>query len=78
MLDEATSALDDDTEAAVMASVARLDKQLTVIMIAHRLSTLADCDTIYRLDAGRIIGQGSYAQVAGKQATISATGVHDV
>ena len=68
VLDEATSALDDETEAAVMESVARLDQRLTVILIAHRLSTLASCDRIYRLAAGRIVDHGSYAEVTAKGA----------
>ena len=65
VLDEATSALDDETEAAVMTSVSQLDKNLTVILIAHRLSTVASCDRVYRLRAGRIIAQGSFAEVTG-------------
>jgi ATP-binding cassette subfamily B protein len=63
VLDEATSALDDDTEAEVMSAVERLGADLTVIIIAHRLSTVAGCGRIYRLQAGRIIEQGSYADV---------------
>ena len=69
VLDEATSALDDETEAAVMESVARLDETLTVILIAHRLSTVAGCDQVYRLAAGRIVDQGSYTKVTGKSGT---------
>jgi ATP-binding cassette, subfamily B, bacterial PglK len=64
VLDEATSALDDETEAAVMESVARLGPELTVILIAHRLSTVATCDRVYRLSAGRIVQVGSFDQVA--------------
>jgi ABC-type multidrug transport system fused ATPase/permease subunit len=60
ILDEATSALDDATEAGVMAAINALGSDLTVIMIAHRLSTLAGCDLIYRLDGGRIVAQGGY------------------
>ncbi len=63
VLDEATSALDDETEAAVMDSVDRLDGGLTIILIAHRLSTVARCDRIYRLAEGRIAEQGSFEQV---------------
>lgn len=65
VLDEATSALDDETESAVMESIERLDKNLTVILIAHRLSTVARCDRIYRLRAGRIVARGSYGEVVG-------------
>ena len=55
VFDEATSALDTDTEAAVMAAIGRLDRDLTILMIAHRLSTLADCDMVVRLEEGRIV-----------------------
>jgi ATP-binding cassette subfamily B protein len=63
ILDEATSALDEQTEAAIMESVARLDRELTVILIAHRLSTVATCDRIYRLEEGRIVQSGSFEDV---------------
>jgi ABC-type multidrug transport system fused ATPase/permease subunit len=66
ILDEATSALDDATEASIMEAIDRLDRDLTVLLIAHRLSTVARCDTVYRLDGGRIVAQGSYAEVIGK------------
>lgn len=54
VLDEATSALDNDTEAAVMDAIERLDRGLTIIIIAHRLSTLEGCDMALRLDGGRL------------------------
>ena len=54
VFDEATSALDGDTESAVMDSIYKLDKKLTVIMIAHRMSTLQQCDHIFRVDNGYI------------------------
>lgn len=65
ILDEATSALDDSTEAAVMDALSALGRDLTVLMIAHRLSTLADCDRLVRLAGGRITRVGSYADVIG-------------
>lgn len=61
VLDEATSALDQETERAVMNAVQSLSSNLTIIVIAHRLSTLAACDEIVRLEDGRIAGRGSYA-----------------
>lgn len=63
ILDEATSALDDRTEAAVMQSVESLGRELTVILIAHRLSTVASCDMVCRLEGGRIVQKGSYEDV---------------
>ena len=63
VLDEATSALDAATEASVMESVAGLDRSLTVILIAHRLSTVQGCDTVYRLESGHMAESGTYEEV---------------
>lgn len=52
VFDEATSALDIDTESAVIKSIENLDTDLTIIMIAHRITTLRDCDSVYRLEKG--------------------------
>ncbi|WP_296306747.1 ABC transporter ATP-binding protein [Erythrobacter sp.] len=65
VLDEATSALDEATEAAVMQAVSQLPRELTLVIVAHRLSTLKLCEQIVRLEAGRVAEQGSYAQVIG-------------
>ena len=63
VLDEATSALDVDTENAVMQSILNLDRPLTVIAIAHRISSIASFDYIYLLDGGRVEGQGSFQEL---------------
>lgn len=63
VLDEATSALDTLTEKAVMESVQALSHQKTIIMIAHRLTTVRPCDTIFMLDKGRLVEQGSYDEL---------------
>lgn len=55
VLDEATSALDNDTEAAVMRAIERLDRELTILIIAHRLSTLEGCDMVVRLEGGHAV-----------------------
>ena len=60
VLDEATSALDNVTEKVVMDAVHNLGRQKTIIMIAHRLSTVRDCDTIFLLEQGRVVAQGPY------------------
>ena len=54
VLDEATSALDNDTEAAVMESIEHLLGHKTMIIIAHRITTVRNCDLIYRVDQGNI------------------------
>ncbi len=54
VFDEATSALDTKTEEGVMASIGALAKDITIIMIAHRLTTLKDCDRVIHLESGRI------------------------
>ncbi|MDZ4138393.1 MAG: ABC transporter ATP-binding protein [Erythrobacter sp.] len=63
ILDEATSALDNVTERAVMEAVHNLGGKKTVIMIAHRLSTVENCDTIFLLEQGRLAAQGSYGDL---------------
>jgi ABC-type multidrug transport system fused ATPase/permease subunit len=64
VLDEATSALDNRTEAEVMEAIDSLDRNITVILIAHRLSTVQRCDRIVLLEQGRIAGLGSYQEMA--------------
>jgi ABC-type multidrug transport system fused ATPase/permease subunit len=58
-LDEATSALDTATEKFVMKAVVALHGEKTTVIIAHRLSTLVNCDRIYNLDHGKIVSSGS-------------------
>jgi ATP-binding cassette, subfamily B, bacterial PglK len=67
VLDEATSALDEATEAAVMKAVDQLPRELTLVIVAHRLSTLRLCEQIVRLEAGRLVAQGSFADVIGTE-----------
>ena len=63
ILDEATSALDNQTESEVMRSIENLDDELTILIIAHRLTTLRNCDFIVELDNGEIIRKGTYEEV---------------
>ena len=62
IFDEATSALDNETEAAVMQIVETLGRDITILIIAHRLTTLKNCDQIVELANGGIKAVGSYAQ----------------
>ena len=55
VLDEATSALDNDTEAAIMESINMLHGRKTLIIIAHRLQTIAKCDLVYRVENGKAV-----------------------
>lgn len=61
--DEATSALDNQTEAELMQSIEALHGNVTLVMIAHRLSSIMNCDRVYRLKNGRIIEQGVPAAI---------------
>ena len=63
MFDEATSALDNATEKEVMAAIDELGHQFTIILIAHRLSTLEKCDQIVELDQGKVVATGSYETI---------------
>jgi len=60
VFDEATSALDNKTEESVMKSIEALGKEITVIMIAHRITTLKKCTKIIELADGKIVSVGSY------------------
>jgi len=60
IFDEATSALDSSTELAVMESIEDLGSELTILIIAHRLSTLKMCEEVYQLDGGNLIRQPSH------------------
>ena len=55
ILDEATSALDNATEAAIIESLEQLDRDLTIIVVAHRLTTIERCDTLVRIEEGRVV-----------------------
>jgi HlyD family secretion protein len=63
ILDEATNALDGLTEQELMATLLRLRGRYTIILIAHRLSTVRACDFIFELDNGKIIGRGTYGEL---------------
>ena len=63
VMDEATSALDNKTESEVMEAIQDLKQGRTLIMIAHRLSTVEDCDRLYYLDHGRLVSSGTYAEL---------------
>jgi ABC-type multidrug transport system fused ATPase/permease subunit len=63
VLDEATSALDNETEQAVMNAVNKLGKDVTIILIAHRLNTVENCDIIFKLEKGRVVFQGSFKEL---------------
>jgi ABC-type multidrug transport system fused ATPase/permease subunit len=63
ILDEATSALDNITEKAVMEAVENLGHEITIILIAHRLSTVKACDTIFLLEKGELKAQGTYDEL---------------
>ena len=67
VFDEATSALDNDTELAVMAVIEFFDREITILIVAHRLTTLQNCDFLIKLDKGQVVGVGSYAQLLEKQ-----------
>jgi ABC-type multidrug transport system fused ATPase/permease subunit len=66
VFDEATSALDNATELSVMEAIDGLDRDLTILLIAHRVTTLSRCDSIVELENGRVQRQGTYLQLLQK------------
>ena len=63
ILDEATSALDNLTEKNVIKALQNIDKEVTIIMVAHRLSTVKKCDKIYFFKNGKIKNHGSFEEL---------------
>ena len=68
VLDEATSALDGITENYVMEAIESLSNKLTLITVAHRISTIENCDMIYFLEDGKIKDYGNFSQLISKNA----------
>lgn len=71
VLDEATSSLDTETELGVMQAVQALRGKKTVIIVAHRVSTVAYCDRVYRLERAQIVDEGTYLEVISRVSTSS-------
>ena len=63
VMDEATSALDNQTERQFVEALERLQGSHTLVVIAHRLSTVRGCDTLFMLDEGRLVAEGSYDEL---------------
>ena len=69
MLDEATSALDNVTEQMLMDAIEGLNREFTVLIIAHRLTTVQRCDIVVELKDGRVLAQGTYEQLFQRSAS---------
>jgi ATP-binding cassette subfamily B protein len=72
ILDEATSAVDNETEAAIQRSLQRILHSRTTLVIAHRLSTIVHADRIYVVDKGRLVEQGSHAELSAQDGIYAA------
>jgi ATP-binding cassette subfamily B protein len=69
VLDEATSALDHATEQAIMRTIEGLSRELTIVLVSHRLSTVQWCDTIIELKDGRAASQGAFVELVERSAS---------
>ena len=63
VLDEATSALDNETEKSVIDEINKIGEDITIILIAHRLNTVKNCDIIFKLDNGKILEKGTFTDL---------------
>jgi len=63
VFDEATSALDNETEKSVMEAIEALNRDLTILIIAHRLTTVEQCDKIIEMENGQVVAEGTYEQL---------------
>ena len=62
-MDEGTASLDSETEREVMKAMRRLSGKKTVIIIAHRLSTVKNCDLLYFVSDGKVVNYGTYDEL---------------
>ena len=67
VLDEPTSALDPRNEQMITETLGHLKRQRTIILVSHRLSTVADCDEIFVMDEGRIVERGTHEQLLARR-----------
>ncbi len=65
IFDEATSSLDSETEKSIIKAIEGLNKDLTILVIAHRVSTLSMCDKVIELKDGSILKSGTYEEMIG-------------
>ena len=63
ILDEATNALDSQTEDDVMSEIIKISRDITIIIIAHRLKTLKNCNIIYKFKDGKLLHQGKFNEI---------------
>ena len=63
ILDEATSALDSLSETRILKTIKKVFSQITILSVAHRLSSISDADLIIVLDQGRVVEQGDHAEL---------------
>ena len=69
-MDEATSALDNETEKEVIKAIKQLHGKKTLVVIAHRLTTVEHCDVIIKLKQGRVEQMGSFQEVVGETVSV--------
>lgn len=70
IMDEATSALDHETEKCIIESIERLKGERTIIMIAHRLSTVRNCDCLFMMEKGRVKDSGAFVELSDRNAEL--------
>ena len=66
LFDEATSALDNDTQSKIQQAIDNLKKEYTILIIAHRFSTIINCDRIYYLENGKVLASGTHNELLEK------------
>lgn len=71
IFDEATSALDNQTEQTVMQTIEGLSRDITMFIVAHRLTTLKSCDSIIKLGGGKVVGQYNYSEMISIEKSVS-------
>ena len=66
LFDEATSALDNETQSEIQKAIENLRSEYTILIVAHCLSTIIDCDNIFVVDKGKIVASGTHKELLNK------------
>ena len=78
LFDEATSALDNETQAEIQKAISNLKDKYTILIIAHRLTTIVNCDRIMVLEDGKIMDEGTHQELLENSNTYKALYKNDV
>jgi len=77
ILDEATSSLDSESESLIQSSIEKLANNMTILIVAHRLSTIKKANKVYVMKGGKVVEEGSYQELSTQSNTVFYNMLHN-